>query len=126
MNNNDNKSIKLYKNNFLTNILKFFKKLFNRSPKNSNFEQETNTNDYHKKDSIFFESIKIKQVNVEPTELQIKFENNKINFDAMSNEEIHSLNELYKNQIENLKKQIDNKKTELKMLKFKTTNNLTN
>ena len=125
---NNDKSIKLYKKNFFSNIINFFKELFNKTPeKTSIIDQETNESDNNNsKKSVFLENIKLKEENIESTELQIKLENNEIDFDSLSNEEIHSLNLLYKKQVEALKKRLDHKKIELNMLKFQSNNNLAN
>lgn len=46
-----------------------------------------------------------------------KYENNEIDLCVMSNEEIHELNSLYKRQVLDLKKKLDDPKTQLAIMK---------
>lgn len=73
----------------------------------------------------FLNEIKVnKQEDTELLKLQHKFENKEINLSMMSNEEIHNLNELYTRQLSELKRKIDNKKTELNITNHRISNYL--
>ena len=51
--------------------------------------------------------------------LQKQFENNEIDLSVMSDEEIDALNSLYKKQVSELKKILDNKQTELNIIQYR-------
>ena len=77
--------------------------------------EETNGN--------FFDEIRVyREEKLELIKLQNQYEKDEIDLCVMSNEEIHELNSLYKRQITDLKSKLDDKKTQLNILKNKLAN----
>ena len=98
-----------------------FKKIFNKIKnilkKDKIVEQEEKN---QSNENRFLESIKVdKKEDKKLLEIQKNYENKKLTLESLTDEEVHRLNLLYKRQIEELKKEIDNKKTELNMIKFR-------
>ena len=111
----ENKYLQVRKENVFSRLFSFIKNLFKTN-------QETrvgiikieNKNTKNK----FIEEIRInKKADPELMKLQEKFENRKINLAVMSDEEVHSLHLLYKRQISDLKKKLENKETDLNIIK---------
>jgi len=59
-----------------------------------------------------------KKEDPELLDLQQKFESNQIKLTQLSDEELHNLNDLYERQIDDLKKKLDNTKTEISMANY--------
>lgn len=113
----ENKYLQVRKESIFTRFVNFIKGIFGKK-----VEQEipAPVETIEKKDvkSNFFDEIRInKEENKELLDLQSKYENNEIDLCVMSNEEIHELNLLYKRQVSDLKKKLDDKKTQLAIMK---------
>lgn len=113
----ENKYLQVRKESIFTRFVNFIKGIFGKK-----VEQEipAPVETIEKKDvkSNFFDEIRInKEEDKELLDLQSKYENNEIDLCVMSNEEIHKLNSLYKRQVSDLKKKLDDKKTELAIMK---------
>ncbi|MGN1327780.1 MAG: hypothetical protein ACI4VQ_06890 [Clostridia bacterium] len=77
--------------------------------------------------SSFFNEIKIrKEKNKELLDLQRKYQNNELDLAVLSDEEIDELDSLYKRQVSDLKRKLDNKKTQLAIIKNRINNYSTN
>ena len=79
--------------------------------------EETTTSEAKKE---FMAEIKAepKEENPELLDLQQKFESNQIQLTQLSDEELLNLNNLYERQIDDLKKKLDNTKTEISMASY--------
>ena len=110
----ENKYLQVRKENIFTKFINFFRKAFYRE---QNIEQDIILDmEDNRKD--FLNEIKLEhEEDPNLINLQKQFENREIELSSMSAEEVHNLNLLYKRQIEELKKKLDNKKTELNMIK---------
>jgi len=117
----ENKFLQVRKESILKKIFNFIQNIFNK--KGTVIEENNNKNVNDNIKDTFIKQIKINnESNSEISKLQKKFENNEITLDSMSDEEVHNLNLLYKEQISNLNKKLDEKKSELKILKNKSNN----
>lgn len=113
----ENKYLQVRKESIFTRFVNFIKGIFGKK-----VEQEipapVETIEKKEVKSNFFDEIRIyKEENKELLDLQSKYENNEIDLCVMSNEEIHELNSLYKRQVSDLKKKLDDKKTQLALMK---------
>lgn len=133
------------KENIFTKILNFLKNLFKKDTKNnieksdiysneiykdenqsSNYnnsisestsKEEENTTKY---ESDFLNYLRVdNRENPELLELQRRFESKEILMSEMSEKDLIRLNDLYNRQINNMKRDLENKKTKVGMLKFK-------
>ena len=114
------------KESIFTKIINFIKKIFgNEVPK-----QIPAKTDEIKKQNIksnFFDELRLdKEEDSTLLELQSQYEKNEIDLSVMSNEQIHELNSLYKRQVSELKKRLNDKKTELSIMQHKIKNYSTN
>ena len=112
----ENKYLQVRKESIFTRFVNFIKGIFGKK-----VEQEipapVETIEKKEVKSNFFDEIRIyKEENKELLDLQSKYENNEIDLCVMSNEEIHELNSLYKRQVSDLKKKLDDKKTQLAIM----------
>ena len=133
------------KENIFTKILDFFKRLFKKENLNKNINENSlnnisdsisnnmEKNDYGYKDersgeeSEFLNYLRIdKKEDPALLELQSKFENKEVLMSELSDEELIKLNELYIRQIDNMKRELENKKTKIGMLKFKLSKQILN
>jgi len=113
----ENKYLQVRKESIFTRFVNFIKGIFGKK-----VEQEipapVETIENKDVKSNFFDEIRInKEEDKELLDLQSKYENNEIDLCVMSNEEIHELNSLYKRQVSDLKKKLDDKKTQLAIMK---------
>lgn len=113
----ENKYLQVRKESIFTRFVNFIKGIFGKK-----IEQEipapVETIEKKEVKSNFFDEIRIyKEENKKLLDLQSKYENNEIDLCVMSNEEIHELNSLYKRQVSDLKKKLDDKKTQLAIMK---------
>ena len=102
-------------------------KKFNFFKKISNYGNKDELISMNKKDeniknstkSSFLNYIQIdKKEDYELIELQKQFESNTVTFDDMTDEQIFNLESMYERQLTNLKKKLNDKITELNMLKY--------
>lgn len=133
------------KENIFTKILNFLKNLFKKDTKNNieksdiysneiykNENQSSNYNNYisestskkeeytTKYESDFLNYLRVdNRENPELLELQRRFESKEILMSEMSEKDLIRLNDLYNRQINNMKRDLENKKTKVGMLKFK-------
>ena len=122
----ENKYLQVRKESIFTRFVNFIKGIFGKK-----VEQEipTQVETIENRDvkSKFLGEIRIyKEENKELLDLQSKYENKEIDLGAMSDEEIHELNLLYKKQVEELKKKIEDETTQISMLKYKIKKYSTN
>lgn len=113
----ENKYLQVRKESIFARFVNFIKGIFGKK-----IEQEipapVETIEKKEVKSNFFDEIRIyKEENKKLLDLQSKYENNEIDLCVMSNEEIHELNSLYKRQVSDLKKKLDDKKTQLAIMK---------
>lgn len=118
----ENKYLQVRKESIFTKFINFIKGIFAKK-----VEQEipTKIETIENKDvkSDFLNNIRIyKEENKELLDLQNKYENKEIDLAVMSDEEVHELNLLYKRQISDLKKNLEDKKTQLSIMKHKIKN----
>ena len=133
------------KENIFTKFLNFLKNLFKKDTKNNieksdiysneiykNENQSSNYNNYisestskkeeytTKYESDFLNYLRVdNRENPELLELQRRFESKEILMSEMSEKDLIRLNDLYNRQINNMKRDLENKKTKVGMLKFK-------
>lgn len=122
----ENKYLQVRKESTFTRFVNFIKGIFGQKAEH---DIPTPVETIEKKDvkSNFFDEIRInKEENKELLELQSKYENNEIDLCVMSNEEIHELDSLYKRQVSDLKKKLDDKKTQLSIIKNRIKSYSTN
>lgn len=132
------------KDNIITKMINFFRNIFYKER-----DSKTDINDVENDDKVenikeietqenieenvsqreteFLNYIRVnKKEDPELIELQKKFENKEILMSELSDEELINLNELYQRQIDNMKRELENKKTKIGMLKFKLSRQLLN
>lgn len=112
------------KENFFTRFINFIKKIFgNDAPKQITEKSQVIEEPVSK--TNFFDEIKIvpeeNTVNSKSMKLQKRFENDELDLCVMSDEEIHELNSLYKEQVSDLKTKLKAKKEQLKSLQSKVS-----
>lgn len=110
------------KESFFTRFVNFIKGIFGKKEEPKLLMQ---AQWIEKKDekANFLDEIRInKEENKETLDLQSKYENKEIDLCAMSNEEIHQLNALYKTQVLDLKKKLEDKKAQVAMMKNRIKN----
>ena len=108
------KYLQVRKENIFTKFINFFRKMLYKQP--TNIEQPDITNEDINKKTDFLNSIKIEQDDPYIIDLQNKFENKEIELSSLSDEEVHNLNLLYKKQIHDLKRKLEEKKTEINII----------
>ena len=112
------------KENIFTRFIKFIKKIFeSEEPKQIPAKTEVMSKpEFVKQEpkSNFMNELRLnKEENSSLLELQNQFEKNEIDLRVMSNEQIHDLNSLYKRQVSELKKKLNDKKTELSIMQHR-------
>lgn len=113
------------KENIFNKVINFFRKAFYK-PKQ--YIQENNVGDEKTNNkNEFLNQIKLEhEENPILMELQRKFEDKEVELSQLSKNQIHELNLLYKKQIDNLEKELDNRKTELNIIKNRVKSYATN
>lgn len=123
----EKKYLQVRKENILTKIVNFIKRKFFKSRKNQIIQESEQVNKKENPQSDFIDRVRIYKVEKsELLQLQRKFENNEIDFSGMSDKEVHELNSLYERQVSDLQKKLDDKKTEMGIIKSRINNYLTN
>lgn len=113
------KYLQVRKENIFTRFVNFIKKIFGKKVEQE-LSTQAKTPENKNVKSNFFDEIRInKEEDKELIELQNKYENNELDLAVLSDEEIDELNSLYKRQVSDLKKKLDDKKTELAIMKKK-------
>lgn len=113
------------KKNILTEFINFIKRIFrNKEPKQIPEKIELSTKQNLK--SNFYNELKLYKEDSTLLKLQEQYENTDMNLHEMSNEQINDLNLLYERQISELKKKLNEKKTELYLMQHKIKNYSTN
>lgn len=113
----ENKYLQVKEKSIFTRFFNFIKGIFGKKAKQ---EISSNIETVEKKEikSNFFDEIRIdEEKNKELLDLQSKYENNEIDLCVMSDEEIYELNSLYKRQVSDLKKKLEEKKIQLTIMK---------
>lgn len=110
------------KENFFTKVINFIRGLFKKDGSIQSETTDSNTVYSSTNNSEFMDYIKIeKDEDKKLLEMQAKFENKEILMSEMSDNDLILLKKLYDSQIEDLNKEIDNKKTKIGMLRFRLT-----
>lgn len=112
-----NKYLQIRKESIFTRVVGFIKRIFGKEVEQEILDQVETAEKKEVKSNFFNEISIYKEENEELLNLQSKYENNEIDLRVLSNEEIHELNLLYKRQISDLKEKLDDKKTQLAMMK---------
>lgn len=113
----ENKYLQVRKESIFTRFVNFIKGIFGKKV-DQEIPATVEITEKKEDKSSFFDEIRIyKEENKELLDLQSKYENNEIDLCVMSNEEIHELNSLYKRQVSDLKRKLDDKKTQLQIMK---------
>ncbi len=101
------------KENIFIRCINFIKRIFrNGEPKK--IPAKTEVIAKQKPESNFFDELRLyKEEDPTLLKLQNQYEKSEIDLCVMSNEQIHDLNSLYKRQVSELKKKLNDKKTEL-------------
>ena len=112
------------KENIFTRFVNFIKRIFgNEEPKQIPAKTEVISKpEFVKQEpkSNFMNELRLnKEENSSLLKLQNQFEKNEIDLRVMSNEQIHDLNSLYKRQVSELKKKLNDKKTELSIMQHR-------
>lgn len=107
------------KENIFTRFINFIKRMFgNKEPKQIPAKVEIIAKQEPK--SNFFDELRLyKEEDPTLLKLQNQYEKSEIDLCVMSNEQIHDLNSLYKRQISELKKKLNDKKTELSVMQHR-------
>ena len=121
-----NNSLIVKEENIFSKIIGFFKKIFGKKEvvEAPIVEEKIEKEDkkINNRESEFLRYIQInKKEDPELLELQRKFEAKEILMREMTDEQLIELTALYKRQIEDINRDIENKKTRIGMLKFKVT-----
>lgn len=112
----ENKYLQVRKENIFAKFINFFRKVFYKEQINIE-EPVINAETINNKNN-FLNEIKLEhKENATLINLQKQFENKEIELSSMSDEDIHNLNELYKKQISDLKKKLEDKKKEINIIK---------
>lgn len=113
------------KENIFNKVINFIRKVFYKPKQDTQetvfIKEKTNNK------NEFLNKIKLEhEENPILIELQRKFENKEVALSQLSKDQIHELNLLYKKQIDDLDKELDNKKTELNIIKNRIKSYATN
>jgi len=114
------------KENIFTRFINFIKRMFGREePKQIPAKTEAITKQEPK--SNFLDEVRLyKEEDPTLLKLQKQYEKSEIDLCVMSNEQIHDLSSLYKRQVSELKKKLNDKKTELSIMQHKIKSYSTN
>ncbi len=114
------------KENIFIRFINYIKRIFvSEEPKQIPAETEVITN--QKSKSNFFDKLSLyKEEDPTLLKLQNQYEKNEIDLCVMSNEQIHDLNSLYKRQVSELNKKLNDKKTELSVMQHRIKSYSTN
>lgn len=118
----ENKYLQVGKENILKKFINFIKGIFGKKeePKDN---IEMKKAEKESEATNFFDTIKVvKDEDKEMIALQNKYENNEVNLSSLSDEEISELSELYKRQVSDLKKKLEDKKQQLEIAKKRIEN----
>ena len=117
----ENKYLQVRKESIFTKFVNFIKGLFGykvAEVKENPIQTTNNVPEKTEKKASFLEELRIeKEEDPELIKLQNQFENKELDLCVMSNEQVESLNSLYKRQVSDLKKKLDDKKTQLAIMK---------
>ena len=109
----EKKYLQVRKENIFT---RFIKAILWKKVRQENPAQEENK----RRKSNFFDELTInKEEDKKLIDLQRKYENNELDLAMLSDEEIDELDLLYKRQVDDLKKKLDHKKTQLNIMKYR-------
>lgn len=114
------------KENIFTRFVNFIKRMFEKEElKQIPIKTEIITKQEPKPN--FLDEVRLyKEEDPTLLKLQKQYEKSEIDLCVMSNEQIHNLNSLYKRQVSELKKKLNDKKTELSIIQHKIKNYSTN
>lgn len=114
------------KENIFTKFINFIKRMFGKEePKQIPTKTEVIAKQEQK--SNFLDELRLyKEENPTLLKLQNQYEKSEIDLCVMSNEQIHDLSALYKRQVAELKKKLNDKKTELSIMQDKINSYSTN
>ena len=107
------------KENIFTKFINFIKRIF-RNEETKQIPAKTEGIAKQDTKSNFLDELRLyKEEDPTLLKLQNQYEKNEIDLSVMSNEQIHDLNLLYKRQVSELKKILNDKKTELSIMQHK-------
>lgn len=114
------------KENIFTRFINFIKRMFGKEElKQIPAKTEVITKQEPK--SNFLDEVRLyKEEDSTLLKLQKQYEKNEIDLCVMSNEQIHDLSSLYQRQVSELKKKLNDKKTELSIMQHKIKSYSTN
>lgn len=113
------------KENIFTRFINFIKRMFGKEePKQILAKTEVITKQEPK--SNFLDELRLYKEDPTLLKLQNQYEKSEIDLCVMSNEQIHDLSSLYKRQVSELKKKLNDKKTELSIMQHKIKSYSTN
>lgn len=116
----ENKYLQVRKNNFFVRFISFIKQRLSKKIETEEVKQEEAT-PIKNNSSKFFEEIgACSGEKQELLDLQVEYEKGNLELFMLSDEEIHELNLLYKRQVEELTKELEDKRTQLRRIKNKT------
>lgn len=122
----ENKYLQVRKESIFAKFINFIKGIFEKKVEQEILTQVEQIESKEVK-SNFFDEIKInKKENKELIDLQSKYENNELDLAMLSDEKIDELNSIYKRQVVDLKKKLDDKKTQLGIMKHRIKSYSTN
>ena len=107
------------KENIFTRFFNFIKRIFGKEEPKQIPEKTEETISQEPKPNFIDELKLYKEEDQTLLKLQNQYEKNEIDLSTMSNEQIHDLNSLYKRQVSELKKKLNDKKTELNIMQNK-------
>lgn len=115
----ENKYLQARKQNIFTRFVNFIRGIFWKKVEQE-VPAQVETTEKKEVKSSFLDDIRIdKEENKELIDLQIKYENNEINLAMLSDKEIEELDLLYKRQVTDLNKKLDDRKTQLNIMKHR-------
>jgi len=118
----ENKYLQVRKESIFTRFVNFIKGIFGKKVEKEISVQAEKIEEKDVKSDFLNEMRIYKEENEELLDLQSKYENKEIDLGVMSDEEVHELNLLYKRQISDLKKNLEDKKTQLSIMKHRIKN----
>lgn len=122
----ENKYLQVRKENIFTKFVNFIRGIFGKKIE-LEVPKQIETPERQGIKSNFFDDIRVnKEENKELIDLQSKYENNEINLAMLSDKEIDELDLLYKRQVTDLKKKLDDRKTQLNIMKHRIESYSTN
>lgn len=116
----EKKYLQVRKNNFFARWMNFIKQKFNKKTSGLEEIMEEATSIINKQNKFFEEIGACSAEKQELLDLQTEYERGNGELFMLSDEEIHELNLLYKRQVEELAKELEDKRIQLRKIKDKS------